>query len=142
MTTPVWPESLPQWVLKDGFSLAQKDGRKRSQMDVGPSHVRRRFSAAVRPFSLQIIVDEGQSARFDRFWNEELSGGVLPFVKQDPIRHGTALFGGSGQVLQTEDEDDLLVTAYWCVQFAEGAPVTVSLGGPNYQISMNLFVLP
>ncbi len=71
MANPTWPASLPQRVAVDGYGEGPPDTTVRTRMDAGPAKVRRRFTAGVRPLSLQIDLDG--------FFGTTLLGGALAF---------------------------------------------------------------
>lgn len=48
-------------------------------MDAGPAKVRRRFTAAVHPITINFILSDAQLQTFDDFYVETLEGGALPF---------------------------------------------------------------
>lgn len=77
MTT--WPASLPQVAPINGYQETPPDTSLRTQMDAGPAKVRRRFTAAVRPITMNFILSDAQLQVFDDFYGETLEGGSLPF---------------------------------------------------------------
>jgi hypothetical protein len=119
MTIPVWPADLPQWMLAPDFGTAAADARTRTPMDAGPAKYRRRVSAAPIPVSGVIRCTQAQSARLERFWNEDLAGGVLAFVFPGQVYNNAFLLDEDGEELLTGDDADLLVAEAWLVQFAE-----------------------
>jgi len=139
--TVVWPTALPQRFLVDGYSLSQPDGRLRSPMDAGPPKVRRRSSAAVRNVSAQIIVTFDAHGRFDRFWAEDTSGGVLPFLVPNPQVDDLIVTDESGATLTDESGNEVQAVDYWLVQFGESPPQT-SPDGLEFRISFPLIILP
>jgi hypothetical protein len=79
MANPSWPASLPQLVAVEGYGEAPPDTTLRSQMDAGPAKVRRRFTAGVRPLTLQLDLDGAQVETLDGFFEAILKGGALAF---------------------------------------------------------------
>ncbi len=79
MANPTWPASLPQRVAVDGYGEGPPDTTVRSRMDAGPAKVRRRFTAGVRPLSLQLDLDGAQVETLDGFFEATLLGGALAF---------------------------------------------------------------
>lgn len=61
-----WPSELI--ITKEGFKESPPQRQLRSKMDVGPDKIRRRSSSAIRPVSLQMILDDAQLATFDAFY--------------------------------------------------------------------------
>jgi len=115
----VWPSTLPQDFLVDGYSEGIADVRLRSQMDVGPAKVRRRSSAGVRPLSGNMNLTGEQLSALETFINVTTQGGTLAFTFPDPRSDG-----------------DLLC------RFSENMP-TWTIVGPNiYSVSLQLEVLP
>lgn len=141
MTIALWPADLPQTVRVDGFGLAQADGRLRLPMDTGPEQVRRRTSAAVKPFASQMRVDTNQMARLDRFWIEEIGCGALPFMFPDPVNDGQPLLDDTGVALTDENDVPLLVTAWYLLMFAEKYTISALRSG-RYMVAMQLSVMP
>lgn len=76
---PVWPVSLPQDVLIDGYDERPPDTTLRSTMDEGPAKVRRRFTAGVRVFSVTVALTRAQVETLDAFYRTDLQGGALRF---------------------------------------------------------------
>ena len=140
MAVPVWPVELPQKVLHDGYSERPVDGRLRTQTDFGPGKVRRRYSSAARPVSCAILVPDTLVARFDRFWNEETSGGVMPFIMPDQIFNGAFLLDNFGNQITDQNGNPLLVSAFWLVRFGD-APTTTCVGA-WFNIAFQIMVLP
>lgn len=85
-----WPSTLPQKPSTEGFIEQFPNSVIRTQMDAGPAKIRRRSTAAVRPFSLVYNLTLAQVAIFDTFFNDTLAGGSLAFNLPDP-RTGTTL---------------------------------------------------
>lgn len=141
MTIPVWPSTLPQRVLRDGYSEKLRDGRMFSRTQSGPGKVRRRYSSAVLPVSASLIIDEAQKARFERFWIEETAGGVLPFSMPDQTHDGLPVLLGDGTPWLGDDDLPVLVTANWLVRFAQEAP-QITPWGLQFMAAFQLEVLP
>lgn len=74
-----WPSSLPQLSLLAGAAETVQDATIRSEMDVGPAKRRRRYTAAVRRFSVPLILTVAQVATLETFYETTLSGGVDAF---------------------------------------------------------------
>ncbi len=135
MSLIYWPADLPQQVRQSGFSTQLRDGNQRTKTDAGPGKVRRRFSAAARPLACSVLLDRQQLARFERFHDEEIALGSLPFIMPDPIFEGAELDG-----LLTEGDAPLLIVRANLVRFTE-APQWVT-AGPAFQVSLPLSILP
>ncbi|MFU0504005.1 hypothetical protein [Pseudaminobacter sp. NGMCC 1.201702] len=57
-----WPASLPQYLLRDGYSGGLGDGRIRSRPDAGPPKVRPRSSAMPEPLQGRMMMTGAQLA--------------------------------------------------------------------------------
>ncbi len=90
MTNIVWPASLPQEPLTQGFSEQAPSTAIRSQMEAGPPKVRRRFTAGVRNIECQLRLTPAQVDTLDAFFGSTVAGGALPFDWKHP-RGGTAV---------------------------------------------------
>ena len=68
MADPVWPVGLPQnpYAL-DGARYVPMDNQQRSQMDMGPQKVRRRFTAVAATFSFQMELTKAELAILTQF---------------------------------------------------------------------------
>ena len=75
----VWPASLPDDVLVDGYSERPPRVRLRTPMDAGPPKMRRRFTAAVEPIRCTMAFTRAQVTTFRTFYDTTLLGGVLTF---------------------------------------------------------------
>ena len=80
MGASVWPATLPQTFLIDGFAegLSIKNVI-RSSNDTGPAKVRRRSTASPRPINGAMDMTDQQLQTLKNFINGELAGGSLPF---------------------------------------------------------------
>jgi len=86
----VWPASLPQEPLLQGFGEQVPNTVIRSQMEAGPSKVRRRFTAGVRNIDCQMRLTADQLETLDAFFMTTIAGGALSFDWKHP-RNGTAV---------------------------------------------------
>jgi hypothetical protein len=94
-----WPSSssVPQIPLIQGFSETFPNVVVRTSMDAGPAKVRRRFTAAERPFKLNMILTAAQATAFDTFFVTTVAGGSLPFTWVHPRTQEAADFRFVGQ---------------------------------------------
>ncbi len=90
MTNPVWPATLPQEPLAQGYAERAPDTVIRTQMEAGPPKVRRRFTAGVRSIECRLRLIPAQVDTLDAFFNTTVAGGALPFDWKHP-RTGTAV---------------------------------------------------
>ncbi|MCW5699969.1 MAG: hypothetical protein KIT00_09020 [Rhodospirillales bacterium] len=79
MTNPVWPYSLPQRPLAQGFNEQAPNSVIRTQMEAGPPKVRRRFTAGKRTIDMQLRLNADQVETLDAFHDSSLQGGALSF---------------------------------------------------------------
>ena len=78
---PTWPTAggFPQTPQFQNFQEVTPDALVRTRMDTGPEKVRRRFTAAVRPFKMQLGLTTAQVATLDTFYITTLEHGSLAF---------------------------------------------------------------
>lgn len=120
MAVAVWPLTLPQVVLADGFQQGLGETRRSASTDVGPGKIWKRTSAATRPMPSSIRVTGSELDIFEAFVRDDLAEGSLPFTFPDPR-------GGS----------DLLV------RIAPGSmPSWSTPGGDVWTVSIPLEILP
>lgn len=62
-----WPATIP--ITRDNYTETPPDRVIRSNMDVGPQKLRRRSSAAVRPISLRLFLNDTQLDALDDFYD-------------------------------------------------------------------------
>lgn len=85
MPDAVWPSSLPQRPLVDGYSNIFGDGAKRTDMDSGPPKVRKRFTATVEPLRLAFRVTRAQVATLRAFYRDDCAYGAIAFSFVEPV---------------------------------------------------------
>lgn len=76
---PVWPTTLPQYVLEQGYSENAPDQSIESQVDGGPVKQRRRYTTNFRPLKVTIRCEPDEVATFEDFYYDTLLGGTLTF---------------------------------------------------------------
>lgn len=81
----LWPSILPQYLQVSGYSEALANQLLRSEMDAGPAKARRRFTAATRPVTGDIVVTQEQLAFFRYWFANVIYGGSLRFGWVDPF---------------------------------------------------------
>lgn len=79
MPNPVWPVSLPQSPLVEGYSGEEQSAVLRTEMDAGEAKSRRRFSATPDKLNCSFSLTEAQFTTFKTFFNGSLLRGSLPF---------------------------------------------------------------
>lgn len=80
-----WPAGLPQRPLADGFTESPVSAVIRTEMDVGPAKMRRRYTAEVRVYNMGLLLTTAQVATLQTFYESTLAG-VDPF---DWVDHRT-----------------------------------------------------
>jgi len=99
----LWPTTLPQEPLVEGFSGTPQNTLIRTSMDAGPEKVRRRFTAASEYYTVSWIMTDAQFTTFRGFFNDTIAGGSEEFEMKHPITGETALvrFRGPYQFVST-----------------------------------------
>jgi hypothetical protein len=80
---PTWPSDLPAPNV-NSFEESPPQTTLRTQMEIGPDKVRKRFSAGIRPVSFKLILTAVQVATLDTFYVTGTSGGALRFDYTHP----------------------------------------------------------
>lgn len=111
----IYPSSLPQFVLQEGFGEKLNEQTVESQMDTGAVKVRRRFTKQIRRFNIVQQLDESQLATFEDFWQNTLQGGSLPFDWVHPLTRVSMTF-----------------------RFRNPAPAYVNIGGVYTRVAYTL----
>ncbi len=107
-----WPSTLQDLINEQGFALNKGETVLRSDVDVGPNKVRRRFTRPIDTMSGVINLTSVQYEDFEFFFDTETNGGTLPFEFNHPITGVLTLFRFTGPVNYR------------------------SIGGGNFQVSM------
>jgi hypothetical protein len=92
MANAVWPATLPNYVLIDGYSEKLPAQKIESPMEAGRPKVRRRFSTNWRQFTVFIKMTADQGIIFESFYQNTLQGGSLPFDWVHPRKRTAATF--------------------------------------------------
>lgn len=144
MTYPTFPDHLAGRVeLAIGASPA--DGRVVTAMDAGPSKMRRRTSAAERPVRCRLTLQDSDRAFLERWWDEDLGGGVSPFWFRDLMLHGHVLATEDllEPLLLTDTDDyDIVCDGTWLVRFGERGPTWSQIGAGVWRVEFELRILP
>jgi hypothetical protein len=85
----VWPLTLPQYPLLDGFSYQPPNLLVASESDTGPPMVRRRTTAGHAKVQCAWLLTGTQFATFRAFYETELAGGAVPFTMPHPLDETT-----------------------------------------------------
>lgn len=113
-----WPDELQQLLDQDSFSYSIGDTSIKSDMEIGPPKVRRRFTKSTDAITCQIRIDYSQFQYLYDFWDVTLNGGVTPFIFNNPFT----------QVAETFRMDT--------------PPSLKPMGGNCYQVAMQWIRLP
>ncbi|MBB3591730.1 hypothetical protein FHX08_002074 [Rhizobium sp. BK529] len=110
MTVPVWPATLPQVFLRDGYDAQGADNLIASSVSIGPAKVRRRTTAAVKPLSGSMIMSSTQFQVLVDFIENDIADRAKAFTFPDP--HG----GAPLLVRMTQPIKEASVGADWRIQ--------------------------
>jgi hypothetical protein len=80
-----WPGTLQDKLSEANFSYTIEDTALRSDMDIGPQKVRRRFTKPINSLTGSIYLTSLEYTTFYNFYNTTLDGGTLPFEFNHPI---------------------------------------------------------
>ena len=80
-----WPGSIPQNVNLGGFGLEVGETLIRTEMETGPTKVRRRFTDSVDAVACSMWLTLAQYTTFRNFYDVTLNGGAERFEFTDPI---------------------------------------------------------
>lgn len=142
MTISSYPADLPPPIRAD-YAEQSGEGRALFRPDAGPSQPRLRFAAVVDDIPFTISVKRWQLALFDRFYDETLKKGTLPFTMPAPLVDGFAILDEDGVPLLDENDAPLLYGETMLVTFADqGLPRRTSLQADLYRVSFRLGRLP
>jgi len=78
-----WPTTLPGFL--SGIGDKKGKTKARSEVDVGPAIMRRRYTAAVRAVNLPMIMTNEERTIFEAFYSDDLEEGTLTFTWIDPL---------------------------------------------------------
>ncbi len=87
----LWPATLPQEPLVDGFSGTIQDTLIRTSMDAGPEKTRRRFTAASEYYTVSWVMTDAQFTTFRSFFKDTIADGSIEFEMNHPITGETVL---------------------------------------------------
>lgn len=115
MANPVWPPTLPTYVLEQGYEENLPDNNLESQVDSGVPKIRPRYTALMQMFKYTVLMDADQSDTFEAFFNTTLATGSLPFDWVHPRTRVACTF-----------------------QFRKPVPKATTQGGVNVAWQMNV----
>jgi hypothetical protein len=82
-----WPATLYGCITKGSFTEIPPQNVLRTQMDAGPAKLRRRSTANVRTFNLNLFLTKAQTATFDTFYVTTIQSGAIKFDMYHPRTH-------------------------------------------------------
>lgn len=92
MSIATWPSFLQQLLNADSFNVEFGDTVIRSDNEIGPQKVRRRFTKPVDTYTASINVFQSDMVAFRQFFNTTLNGGATSFYFVDPLTNVTEVF--------------------------------------------------
>jgi hypothetical protein len=113
-----WPAALQECLNESNFSFNKGDSALRSDMDVGPSKVRNRYTTSIDEVQGSINVTTSEYTTFDNFFKNTLANGTKQFYFNHPITQVQTVFRFTGPYQ------------------------LVSIGGTNFRISFSWEILP
>lgn len=63
-----WPSGLPQKPLAEGFAEQPQPNILRSDMDVGPAKMRKRYTSVIRVYGMELLLTTAQVATLETFY--------------------------------------------------------------------------
>lgn len=119
-TSIVWPATLPQRFLQQGFTETPPDTLLVTDFDVGPGFARRRSTCGVRKFSGRMYLDATKKALFDTFVRTTLKGGALTFMFPHPTTQvSTEMWLARGEKIGVGSPEGAYVTVTFSVECKE-----------------------
>jgi hypothetical protein len=80
-----WPVGVPSTFEQDGYSFSPQNGTLRSEMDIGPAKVRRRFTATIERHSGEIVMTKAQFNTWLSWFYNTIGYGALDFNFTHPL---------------------------------------------------------
>lgn len=109
MTSITWPSTLPQMLRLDGLSAKKKNNVVRTQMDVGPQKVRKRYTISSKEFTGTLLLTESQREILESWYDTTLESGSLRFIMKDPQTQE------NGEFRFLEDYDEESTDGLWTI---------------------------
>ena len=81
---PVWPLTLPQAPIAEGYQESPGETVLRRPMDVGPAKQRRLYTAGVKQWTMTWELEASEVTTFQAFFESTLEGGALAFDLPHP----------------------------------------------------------
>ena len=80
MPAPVWPGTLPQRPLRDGYNPRPQEALVRTPMEDGYEQARRQRLSIWHETPVRYRMTPAQLATFKAFWNGDLNAGASAFT--------------------------------------------------------------
>lgn len=85
MAIATWPAFLQDFLNAESFSVEYGETTIRSENELGPPKVRRRYTKPVDTYNCTITVYKTDMTAFRQFFNTTLNGGATSFYFDDPL---------------------------------------------------------
>ncbi|MEE3070353.1 MAG: hypothetical protein VX378_04580 [Pseudomonadota bacterium] len=141
MTIAAWPASLPKPV-RSTYGSSWSDPRQNTSVGYGAPSTRLRSSAVPQSVALSVKLARDEKAVFERFWQDDLRWGSLPFTMPDPTTDGWALLAADGSPVLDNLGEPILLSHTWTCLFAQDSLPQESMQGLTFNISFNVVVMP
>ena len=92
MANAVWPGTLPNYVLEQGYNETLPKTTIETTMEAGPAKVRRRFTMGWKQFKMMMKLTGTQRVAFETFYTTTVAGGSLRFDWVHPVTRVSATF--------------------------------------------------
>lgn len=112
MANPIWPVTLPEYVLQSGYREDKQDQALRSPMDGGSTKTRRRFTARFDTIDVRMRMSNEQVTLFETFYETTLKGGTLNFDWLHPRRRTAKTMQIVGKVTTVPADGDNFDVAF------------------------------
>ncbi len=92
MSNPLWPATLPAFVLQQGYQETVVDGTIETPVDAGPVKLRRRWTGDNTLITWSVGMTPSQYDTFLAFFKTTLAWGSLPFDWVQPRSQAVTTF--------------------------------------------------
>ncbi|MGO1161741.1 hypothetical protein ACTOV4_07255 [Brucella sp. C7-11G] len=140
MAVASWPTELPR-PNREGYQGSPGEGRLKKRNEAGPPGYRRRTSSIPKYVSMTLDVSRDELARFERFYEDEVADGSLPFFMPDPTTTGWPMLTTDGRILTDHLDRPLLLVKTWLCLFGDTLP-SHTPSGNRFRLSFQIVVMP
>lgn len=141
MTLPSWPSDLPP-PLRSSLGVQRMDNRRFREGDTMPPRMGRKATLSARMIQMTVILDRERLAILDRFYEDDLARGTLPFWMPDPVWDAVPLLDETGAPILDEADRPILHTRIMLCQWGYDPPVEGPLKGTEMPVSFTVFDMP